>query len=177
MEQFILGCRSRLERLRSDVVDLKAYCKERGIKQSRITRLVGIPKDRLCRLVNGKPVNLTILELMKFCKFLSLKPSQVTSGYIVYMDSQKFYLKERAPQKCANIEGLNKITTHSIPQLGESMEDNTQTLHQIVDMLQGIPKHQWDALVIEVNREYERNASKVMLTDVSGLKKLLTNNL
>lgn len=158
-------------------MDLKAYCKERGIKQSRITRLVGIPKDRLCRLINGKPVNLTILELMKFCKFLSLKPSQVTSGYIVYMDSQKFYLKEKAPQKCANIEGLNKITTHSIPQLGESMEDNTQTLHQIVDMLQGIPKHQWDALVIEVNREYERNASKVMLTDVSGLKKLLTNNL
>ena len=151
-------------------MDLKAYCKERGIKQSRITRLVGIPKDRLCRLINGKPVNLTILELMKFCKFLSLKPSQVTSGYIVYMDSQKFYLKEKAPQKCANIEGLNKITTHSIPQLGESMEDNTQTLHQIVDMLQGIPKHQWDALVIEVNREYERNASKVMLTDVSGLK-------
>jgi len=28
-----------------------------------------------------------------------------------------------------------------------------------------------------VNREYERNASKVMLTDVSGLKKLLANNL
>lgn len=77
-------------------MDLKAYCKERGIKQSRITRLVGIPKDRLCRLINGKPVNLTILELMKFCKFLGLKPSQVTSSYAVFMDSQKFYLKEKA---------------------------------------------------------------------------------
>lgn len=139
-------------------MNLKACCKERGIKQSRITKLVGIPKDRLCRLVNGKTVNLTILELMKFCKFLGLKPSQVTSGYTVYMDSQKFYLKEKAPQRCANIEGLNKISTHSIPQLGESMEDNTQTLHQIVDMLQGVPKHQWDALVIEVNREYERGS-------------------
>lgn len=57
------------------------------------------------------------------------------------------------------------------------MEDNSKKLYLIIDMLQGIPKHQWDALVIEVNREYERNASKVMLTDVSGLKKLLTNNL
>ena len=103
-------------------MDLKAYCKERGIKQSRITRLVGIPKDRLCRLVNGKPVNLTILELMKFCKFLGLKPSQATSGYTVFMDSQKFYLKEKAPQGCANIEGLNNITTHSIPQTEESMK-------------------------------------------------------
>ena len=158
-------------------MDLKGYCKSRGIKQSRITRLVGIPKDRLCRLVNGKPVNLTILELMKFCKFLGLKPSQVTSGYIVFMDSQKFYLKEKAPQGCANIEGLKQITTHSIPQLGDHMEDNSKKLHLIIDMLQGVPKHQWDALVIEVNREYERNASKVMLTDVSGLKKLLANNL
>lgn len=88
-------------------MDLKAYCKGRGIKQSRIVRLVGIPKDKLCRLVNGKPVNLTILELMKFCKFLGLKPSEVTRGYAVFMDSQKFHLKEKAPQGCANIEGLN----------------------------------------------------------------------
>ncbi len=88
-------------------MDLKAYCKGLGIKQSRIVRLVGIPKDRLCRLVNHKPVNLTILELMKLCKFLYLKPSQVTSGYAVLMDSKKFYLKEKAPQRCANIEGLN----------------------------------------------------------------------
>lgn len=103
-------------------MNLKEYCKSRGIKQSRITRLVGIPKDRLCRLVNGKPVNLTILELMKFCKFLSLKPSEVTSGYTVFMDSQKFYLKEKAPQGCANIEGLNKISNNSIPQVEESMK-------------------------------------------------------
>lgn len=103
-------------------MDLKAYCKGLGIKQSRIVRLVGIPKDRLCRLVNGKPVNLTILELMKFCKFLSLKPSEVTSGYTVFMDSQKFYLKEKAPQGCANIEGLNKISNNSIPQVEESMK-------------------------------------------------------
>lgn len=89
-------------------MDLKEYCKSRGIKQSRIVRLVGIPKDRLCRLVNGKPANLTILELMKFCKFLGLKLSEVTSGYTVYMDSQKFCLKEKAPQRCANIEGLNQ---------------------------------------------------------------------
>lgn len=87
-------------------MNLKEYCKNRGIKQRRITRLVGIPKDRLCRLVNGKPVNLMILELMKFCKFLGLNSSQVTSGYSVLMDSQKFYLKEKAPQGCANIEGL-----------------------------------------------------------------------
>ena len=158
-------------------MDLKAYCKKKRIKQVQITKAVGIPKVRLSFLFNNRPVVLSILELMKFCKFLGLKPSQVTSGYAVFMDSQKFYLKEKAPQGCANIEGLNKITTYSIPQLGESMEDNTQTLHQIVDMLQGVPKHQWDALVIEVNREYERNASKVMLTDVSGLKKLLANNL
>lgn len=103
-------------------MDLKAYCKGLGIKQSRIVRLVGIPKDRLCRLVNGKPVNLKILELMKFCKFLGLKPSEVTSGYAVIMDSEKFYLKEKAPQRCANIEGLNKITIHSIPQMEESMK-------------------------------------------------------
>lgn len=55
------------------------------------------------------------------------------------------------------------------------MKDNSKKLYLIIDMLQGIPKHQWDALVIEVNREYERNASKVMLTDVSGLKKLFAN--
>lgn len=103
-------------------MDLKAYCKGRGIKQSRIVRLVGIPKDRLCRLVNGKPVNLTILELMKFCKFLGLKPSEVTSEYSVLMDCQKFYLKEKAPQGCANIEGLNKISNNSIPQMEESMK-------------------------------------------------------
>ena len=93
-------------------MDLKAYCKGLGIKQSRIVRLVGIPKDRLCRLVNGKPVNLTILELMKFCKFLGLKPSEVTSGYAVFMDSQKFYLKEKAPQwicyrALRNINGMH----------------------------------------------------------------------
>ena len=158
-------------------MDLKAYCKKRRIKQVQITKAVGIPKVRLSFLFNNRPVDLSILELMKLCKFLGLKPSQVTSGYAVFMDGQKFCLKEKAPQGCANIEGLKQITTHSIPQLGDSMEDNTQTLHQIVDMLQGIPKHQWDALVIEVNREYERNASKVMLTDVSGLKKLLANNL
>lgn len=103
-------------------MNLKEYCKNRGIKQRRITRLVGIPKDRLCRLVNGKPVNLTILELMKFCKFLGLKPSQVTDSYSVYMDSQKFYLKEKAPQGCANIEGLKHIPNHSIPQMEETMK-------------------------------------------------------
>lgn len=158
-------------------MDLKAYCKKRRIKQVQITKAVGIPKVRLSFLFNNRPVVLSILELMKFCKFLGLKPSQVTSGYAVFMDSQKFYLKEKAPQGCANIEGLNNITTHSIPQLGDRMEDNSKKLHLIIDMLQGVPKHQWDALVIEVNREYERNASKVMLTDVSGLKKLLANNL
>lgn len=158
-------------------MDLKAYCKKRRIKQVQITKAVGIPKVRLSFLFNNRPVVLSILELMKFCKFLGLKPSQVTSSYAVFMDSQKFYLKEKAPQRCANIEGLNNITTHSIPQLGDRMEDNSKKLHLIIDMLQGVPKHQWDALVIEVNREYERNASKVMLTDVSGLKKLLANNL
>ena len=158
-------------------MDLKAYCKKRRIKQVQITKAVGIPKVRLSFLFNNRPVVLSILELMKFCKFLGLNPSQVTSGYAVFMDSQKFYLKEKAPQRCANIEGLNKITTHSIPQLGDRMEDNSKKLHLIIDILQGVPKHQWDALVIEVNREYERNASKVMLTDVSGLKKLLANNL
>ena len=103
-------------------MDLKAYCKGRGIKQSRIVRLVGIPKDRLCRLVNGKSVNLTILELMKFCKFLVLKPSEVTSEYSVLMDCQKFYLKEKAPQGCANIEGLKQISKHSIPQMEETIK-------------------------------------------------------
>ena len=156
-------------------MDLKAYCKKKRIKQVQITKAVGIPKVRLSFLFNDRPVDLSILELMKLCKFLGLKPSQVTSSYAVFMDSQKFYLKEKAPQRCANIEGLNNITTHSIPQLGDRMEDNSKKLHLIIDMLQGVPKHQWDALVIEVNREYERNASKVMLTDVSGLKKLLTN--
>ena len=156
-------------------MDLKAYCKKKRIKQVQITKAVGIPKVRLSFLFNNRPVDLSILELMKLCKFLGLKPSQVTSSYAVFMDSQKFYLKEKAPQRCANIEGLNNITTHSIPQLGDRMEDNSKKLHLIIDMLQGVPKHQWDALVIEVNREYERNASKVMLTDVSGLKKLLTN--
>ena len=158
-------------------MDLKAYCKKRRIKQVQITKAVGIPKVRLSFLFNNRPVDLSILELMKLCKFLGLKPSQVTSGYAVFMDGQKFYLKEKAPQGCANIEGLKQITTHSIPQLGDRMEDNSKKLHLIIDMLQGVPKHQWDALVIEVNREYERNASKVMLTDVSGLKKLLANNL
>lgn len=57
------------------------------------------------------------------------------------------------------------------------MEDNSEKLHQIIDLLQGVPRCQWDALVVEINREYERNASKVTLTDVSGLKKLLANNL
>lgn len=103
-------------------MDLKAYCKKRRIKQVQITKAVDIPKVRLSFLLNNRPVVLSILELMKFCKFLGLKPSQVTSGYTVYMDSQKFYLKEKAPQRCANIEGLNKITTHSIPQTEESMK-------------------------------------------------------
>ena len=158
-------------------MDLKAYCKSKKIKQVGVIKATGIKKDRLSHLFNGKPVNFGIIELMTLCKYLDVKPSELTENYKVLMDSKKFYLKEKAPQGCANIEGLNKITTHSIPQLGESMEDNTQTLHQIVDMLQDVPKHQWDSLVIEVNREYERNASKVMLTDVSGLKKLLANNL
>ena len=156
-------------------MDLKAYCKERKIKQSKIIKVVGIQKERLSRLFNGKPANFGIIELMTLCKYLNVKPSELTENYKVLMDSKKFYLKEKAPQGCANIEGLNKITTHSIPQLGDCMEDNSKKLHLIIDMLQGVPKHQWDALVIEVNREYERNASKVMLTDVSGLKKLLTN--
>ena len=158
-------------------MDLKEYCKKRRIKQVQITKVVGIPKVRLSFLFNNRTVDLSILELMKLCKFLGLKPSQVTSGYAVFMDSQKFYLKEKAPQRCANIEGLKQISEHSIPQLGDSMEDNSKKLYLIIDMLQGVPKHQWDALVIEVNRAYERNASKVMLTDVSGLKKLLANNL
>lgn len=32
------------------------------------------------------------------------------------MDSRKFYLKEKAPQRCANIEGLKQISNNSIPQ-------------------------------------------------------------
>ena len=78
-------------------MDLKAYCKKRRIKQVKITKAVGIPKVRLSFLFNNRPVDLSILELMKLCKFLGLKPSQVTSGYAVFMDGQKFYLKEKAP--------------------------------------------------------------------------------
>lgn len=103
-------------------MNLKAYCKKKRIKQVQITKAVGIPKVRLSFLFNNRPVVLSILELMKFCKFLGLKPSQVTSGYTVFMDSQKFYLKEKAPQRCANIEGLNKISNNSIPQVEESMK-------------------------------------------------------
>ena len=158
-------------------MDLKAYCKSKKIKQVAVIKATGIKKDRLSHLFNGKPVNFGIIELMTLCKYLDVKPSELTENYKVLMNNKKFHLKEKAPQRCANIEGLNKITTHSIPQLGESMEDNSKKLHLIIDMLQDVPKHQWDALVIEVNREYERNASKVMLTDVSGLKKLLANNL
>lgn len=158
-------------------MDLKAYCKSKKIKQVAVIKATGIKKDRLSHLFNGKPVNFGIIELITLCKYLDVKPSELTENYKVLMNNKKFYLKEKAPQRCANIEGLNKISNNSIPQLGDSMEDNTQTLHQIVDMLQGVPKYQWDALVIEVNREYERNASKVMLTDVSRLKKLLANNL
>lgn len=156
-------------------MDLKAYCKSKKIKQVAVIKATGIKKDRLSHLFNGKPVNFGIIELMTLCKYLDVKPSKLTENYKVLMNNKKFYLKEKAPQRCANIEGLKQIPNNSIPQLGDSMEDNTQTLHQIVDMLQGVPKYQWDALVIEVNREYERNASKVMLTDVSGLKKLLAN--
>lgn len=87
-------------------MDLKVYCKKRRIKQIQITKAVGIPKVRL----------------RKLCKFLGLKPSQITSGYTVYMDSQKFYLKEKAPQGCANIEGLKQISKHSIPQTEETMK-------------------------------------------------------
>lgn len=158
-------------------MNLKAYCKSKKIKQVAVIKATGIKKDRLSHLFNDKPVNFGIIELMTLCKYLEVKPSELTENYKVLMNNKKFYLKEKAPQRCANIEGLNKITIHSIPQLGDSMEDNSKKLHLIIDMLQGVPKHQWDALVIEVNREYERNASKVMLTDVSGLKKLLTNNL
>ena len=158
-------------------MDLKAYCKSKKIKQVAVIKATGIKKDRLNHLFNGKPVNFGIIELMTLCKYLEVKPSELTENYKVLMNNKKFYLKEKAPQRCANIEGLNKITTHSIPQLGDRMEDNSKKLHLIIDMLQGVPKQQWDALVIEVNREYERNASKVMLTDVSGLKKLLANNL
>lgn len=103
-------------------MNLKAYCKNRRIKQVQITKVIGIPKVRLSFLFNNRTVDLSILELMKLCKFLGLKPSQITSGYTVYMDSQKFYLKEKAPQKCANIEGLNKISNNSIPQVEESMK-------------------------------------------------------
>ena len=158
-------------------MNLKAYCKSKKIKQVAVIKATGIKKDRLSHLYNGKPVNFGIIELMTLCKYLDVKPSELTENYKVLMNNKKFCLKEKAPQGCANIEGLKQISNNSIPQLGESMEDNTQTLHQIVDMLQGVPKHQWGALVIEVNREYERNANKVMLTDVSGVKKLLTNNL
>lgn len=103
-------------------MDLKEYCKKRRIKQVQITKVVGIPKVRLSFLFNNRTVDLSILELMKLCKFLGLKPSQVTSGYAVFMDSQKFYLKEKAPQRCANIEGLKQISNNSIPQVEESMK-------------------------------------------------------
>lgn len=103
-------------------MDLKSYCKKERIKQVQITKAVGIPKVRLSFLFNNRPVVLSILELMKFCKFLGLKPSQVTSGYTVFMDSQKFYLKEKAPQRCANIEGLKQISNNSIPQTEETVK-------------------------------------------------------
>ena len=103
-------------------MDLKSYCKKKRIKQVQITKAVGIPKVRLSFLFNNRPVVLSILELMKFCKFLGLKPSQVTSGYTVFMDSQKFYLKEKAPQRCANIEGLKQISNNSIPQTEETVK-------------------------------------------------------
>lgn len=88
-------------------MDLKAYCKERKVKQSKIIKVVGVQKDRLSRLFNGKPANFGIIELMTLCKYLDVKPSELTENYKVLMDSQKFYLKEKAPQRCANIEGLN----------------------------------------------------------------------
>lgn len=103
-------------------MDLKAYCKERKVKQSKIIKVVGVQKDRLSRLFNGKSANFGIIELMTLCKYLDVKPSELTENYKVLMDCKKFYLKEKAPQGCANIEGLNKITTHSIPQTEESMK-------------------------------------------------------
>ena len=88
-------------------MDLKTHCKERKIKQSKIIRVVGIQKDRLSRLFNGKPANFGIIELMTLCKYLDVKPSELTENYKVLMDCKKFYLKEKAPQGCVNIEGLN----------------------------------------------------------------------
>lgn len=38
------------------------------------------------------------------------------------MDRQKFYLKEKAPQGCANIEGLKQISNNSIPQTEETVK-------------------------------------------------------
>ena len=83
---------------------------------------MGIPKCRLSRLFNGKPENFGIIELMTLCKYLDVKPSELTENYKVLMDSKKFYLKEKAPQRCANIEGLKQISKLSIPQMEESMK-------------------------------------------------------
>lgn len=91
-------------------MDLKAYCKERKVKQSKIIKVVWVQKDRLSRLFNGKSANFGIIELMTLCKYLDVKPSELTENYKVLMDCKKFYLKEKAPQGCANIEGLKQNT-------------------------------------------------------------------
>lgn len=59
----------------------------------------------------------------------------------------------------------------------ETIDSQTKKLSMIIDLLKDIPKYQWDKLVVEVNREYAKNASKVELTDVSAIKKLLGYNL
>ena len=103
-------------------MNLKAYCKSKKIKQVAVIKATGIKKDRLSHLFNGKPVNFGIIELMTLCKYLDVKPSELTENYKVLMNNKKFYLKEKAPQRCANIEGLNKISNNSIPQVEESMK-------------------------------------------------------
>lgn len=103
-------------------MNLKAYCKSKKIKQVAVIKATGIQKDRLSHLFNGKPVNFGIIELMTLCKYLDVKPSELTEDYKVLMNNKKFYLKEKAPQRCANIEGLNKISNNSIPQTEETVK-------------------------------------------------------
>lgn len=103
-------------------MNLKAYCKSKKIKQVAVIKATGIKKDRLSHLFNDKPVNFGIIELMTLCKYLEVKPSELTENYKVLMKNKKFYLKEKAPQRCANIEGLKQISNNSIPQTEETVK-------------------------------------------------------
>lgn len=76
-------------------MDLKAYCKSKKIKQVGVIKATGIKKDRLSYLFNGKPVNFGIIELMTLCKYLDVKPSELTENYKVLMNNKKFYLKKK----------------------------------------------------------------------------------